>query len=156
MESDISSVSAVLRKAAYLLLLVGFACFIVCVGVVGRNLDKPSRPIEKVALAASVMAFVLGVVCVIGAGPEAFGRRYPAERRRQYDRSALASLAVTVLFGLLFIEERLRRDYGRPGGLQELFRALLPWLLLAGATALIGGVVVVLLRSLAEAHSGSK
>lgn len=118
MKSGISSVSALLRKSAYVFLLVGFACF-------------------------------------IGAGPEAFGRQYSPERRRQYSRRALASLSVTALFALFFIRERLRRDYDRPEDLQKLFRALLPWLLLAGVTALVGGVGVVLLHSLAEAHNAN-
>ena len=78
---------------------------------VGWNLDEPTRPIERVGLALAIVAFVLGVVCVIGAGPEAFGARYSPERRRQYSRSALASLPVTALFGLLFIRETLP---GRP------------------------------------------
>ncbi len=151
MKSGASRVSALLHRSAYVFLLVGFACFILYAGAVQWNLDEMPRPIEKVALAVSVVAFVLGVVCVIGAGPEAFGRQYSPERRRHYDRSALVSLSVTMLFGLLLIGERLRRDYG----LQELFRALLPWLLLAGVTALVGGVAVVLLRFLAEAHNGN-
>ena len=144
MKSGISSVSALLRKSAYVFLLVGRACFLLCAGVVGRNLDKPGQPIEKVALALAIVAFVLGLVCIAGAGPEAFGSRYSPERRRRYNRSALISLSVTVLFGLLFIRDWLRRDYGRA----ELFRALLPWLLLAGVTALVGGLAIVLIRAL--------
>lgn len=149
MKSGASRVSALLHRSAYVFLLVGVACFILYAGAVQRNLDEMPQPIEKVALAVAIVAFVLGLVCIAGAGPEAFGRRYSPERRRHYDRSALASLVVTTLFGLLLIGERLRRDYGRP----ELFRALLPWLLLAGVTALVGGLGVVLLRSLAGAHS---
>lgn len=126
MKSGISSVSALLRKSAYVFLLVGLACFVLYAGAVQWNLDEMPQPIGRVALALAIVAFVLGVVCIIGAGLEAFGARYSPERRRQYNRSALASLAVTALFGLLFIRETLRRDYGRPEGLQKLFRALLP------------------------------
>ena len=110
MKSGISSLSALLRKSAYVFLLVGFACFILYAGAVQWNLDELPQPIERVALALAIVAFVLGLVCIAGAGPEAFGRRYSRERRRHYDRSALASLAVTALFGLLLIGERLRRD----------------------------------------------
>ncbi len=116
MKSGISSVSALLRKSAYVFLLVGFACFILYVAAVQWNLDELPRPIEKVALTLAIVAFVLGLVCIAGAGPEAFGARYSPERRRQYNRSALVSLSVT---------------------------------------ALVGGVAVVLLRSLAEAHSAN-
>ena len=49
-------------------------------------MSRPDRPIEKVALAVSVVAFVLGVVCVIGAGPEVFGARCSPERE-QLNRS---------------------------------------------------------------------
>ena len=150
-KSGISSVSALLRKSAYVFLLVAFACFILYAGAVQWNLDEMPQPIEKVALAVSVVAFVLGVVCAIGAGPEAFGCQYSPERRRRYNRSAYVSVLVTLAFGLLGVGEMLRRDYG----LQELFRALLPWLLLAGVTALVGGLGVVVLRSLADSHNAN-
>ncbi len=150
MESGPSRVSAVLHRSAYVFLLLGFACFISYAGMVGWNLDEPPKPIEKVALALAIVAFVLGLVCIAGAGSEAFGRRYSPERRRRYNRSALISLAVTAFFGLLFIRDWLWRDYDRPGGLQELFRTLLPWLLLAGVTALVGGLAIVLVQAMAR------
>ena len=146
MKSAPSRVTALLHTSAYVFLLVGFAGFILYVGAVQWNLDEMPQPIEKVALALSIVGLVLGVVCIIGAGPEAFGRRYSPESRRRYNRSALASLAGTVLFGLLFIGEGLRRDCGR---------ALLPWLLLAGVTALVGGLAVVRIRALARPRTAA-
>ena len=151
MKSSASRVSALLHRSAYVFLLVAFACFILYAGAVQWNLDEMPRPIEKVALALAIVALVLGLVCIAGAGPEAFGRRYSPERRRRYNRRAYVSLLVTLAFGLLGVGEMLRRDYG----LQELFRALLPWLLLAGVTALVGGLGVVVLRSLADSHSAN-
>ena len=148
MKSNSPVVPEVLRTSAYVFLLVALGGLILYVGVVQRNLDLPPQPIEPALLVLSVVALVLGVVCVIGAGPEAFGRRYSAERRRRYNRSALVSLTVTVLFGVLW----LQRDYGSPEELRRLLEALKPWLLLAAATGLLGSLAVLVLQRVLRGH----